>query len=72
MFEGKEIEQKIGQYGEVVVDVTPELTLSVSAKLNIDLLAELKKLADKSQTPYDDMALAWVEKVVKAGSILGK
>ena len=70
MLEGNEIEQKIGQYGEIIVDVTPELHLSVSAKVEIDILAELKKLAAKTATPIDDMALVWIEKVVQAASIL--
>jgi hypothetical protein len=71
ILEGNEIEQKIGDVGLVTVDVNPELKLKVSAIVEIDLLAELKKLADKTATPYDDMAIAWIEKVLKAGSVLG-
>ena len=70
MLEGPEFEQKIGQVGAVIVDVTPELKLSISAKVEVDLIGELKKLAEKSATPIDDAALAWIEKLVKAGNAL--
>lgn len=70
VLEGNELEQKIGQVGTVIVDVTPELKLSISAKVEVDLIGELKKLAEKSATPIDDAALAWIEKLVKAGNAL--
>lgn len=70
MLEGTEFEQKIGQVGAVIVDVTPELKLSISAKVEVDLIGELKKLAEKTATPIDDAALAWIEKLVKAGNAL--
>ena len=70
MLEGPEFEQKIGQVGAVIVDVTPELKLSISAKVEVDLIGELKKLAEKTATPIDDAALAWIEKLVKAGNAL--
>ena len=70
ILEGNEFEQKIGQVGAVVVDVTPELKLSLSAKVEVDLLAEIKKLAEKTATPYDDMAIAWIEKVLAAAKAI--
>lgn len=70
VLEGNEFEQKIGQVGAVIVDVTPELKLSVSAKVEVDLIGELKKLAEKTATPIDDAALDWIEKLVKAGNAL--
>ena len=72
MLEGTEFKKEIGQVGEVTVDVTPELVLEVKAGVKVDLLAELKKLADKTQTPYDNMALEWIEKLLKAGQALAK
>lgn len=66
MLEGSELEQKIGEYGAFVVDVTPELKVVVSAKIEVDLLAEIKKLAAKTETPIDDATVAWLEKLVKA------
>ncbi len=70
MLEGTEFEQKIGQVGAVIVDVTPELKIKVSASVEVDLIGELKKLAEKTATPIDDAALAWIEKLVKAGNAL--
>ena len=70
VLEGNELEQKIGQVGTVIVDVTPELKLKVSAVVEIDLLSEIKKLAAKTATPIDDAAIAWIEKLVKAGNAL--
>lgn len=70
MLEGNEFEQKIGQVGAVIVDVTPELKLSISAKVEVDLIGELKKLAEKTATPIDDAALLWIDKLVKAGNAL--
>lgn len=64
VLEGNELEQKIGQIGTVIVDVTPELKLKVSASVEVDLLAEIKKLAAKTATPIDDAAIAWIEKLV--------
>ena len=70
VLEGNEFEQKIGQVGAVIVDVTPELKIKVSASVEVDLIGELKKLAEKTATPIDDAALAWIEKLVKAGNAL--
>jgi hypothetical protein len=70
MLEGPEFEQKIGEVGAVIVDVTPELKLSISAKVEVDLIGEIKKLAAKTATPIDDAAIAWIEKLVKAGNAL--
>lgn len=72
MLEGTEFKKEIGQVGEVTVDVTPELVLEVKAGVKVDLIGELKKLADKTQTPYDNMALEWIEKLLKAGQALAK
>jgi len=65
MLEGKEFEHKIGEYGSASVDVTPDLKLVVGLALEIDLLAELKKLAEKTDTPVDDAAIAWVESMLR-------
>ncbi len=65
MFEGKEFEHKIGEYGAASVDVTPDLKVVVGVALEIDLIAELKKLAEKTETPIDDAALAWIASMVQ-------
>lgn len=68
MLEGKELEKKFSESVVVAVDVTPEL--KVVASLEIDLIAEAKKLAEKTSTPIDDTAIEWLEKIVKAASAL--
>lgn len=68
MLEGKELEKKFSESVVVAVDVTPEL--KVVASVEIDLIAEAKKLAAKTSTPIDDAAIAWLEKIVKAASAL--
>lgn len=70
MLEGTEFEQKIGQVGTVIVDVTPELKLKVSAVVEIDLLAEVKKLAAKTPSDWDDKGIVWIENLIKAGNAL--
>lgn len=67
-----EFKKEIGQVGEITVDVTNDLVLEVKAGVKIDIIAELKKLADKTATPHDNVALEWVEKILKAGSALSK
>lgn len=66
MFEGTELEKKLGDYGTASVDVTPELKVKVALSVEIDLIAEAKKLADKTKTPYDNTALEWLEKITRA------
>lgn len=65
MLEGKEYETKIGEYGTASVDVTDQLKVKVEVGLEIDLVAELKKLAAKTETAIDDSAIAWVESMLK-------
>lgn len=71
LLEGKEFEQKIGDYGTASVDVTPELKVKVELAVEVDLIAEAKKLAAKTGTPVDDKAIEWLEKIVKGAAALG-
>ena len=48
MLEGNELEKKLGEYGEVIVDVDDKLILTVGVNAKVDLIAELEKLAAKS------------------------
>jgi len=68
MLEGKELEKKIGEYGTVSLDVTSELKVRLEVGLEVDLVAEIKKLAAKTSTPIDDAAVAWIEKIVSAAA----
>lgn len=63
--EGKEFETKIGEYGSASVDVKPDLKVAVSLSVEVDLLAEIKKLAEKTKTPLDNSVIEWIEKLVK-------
>lgn len=66
MLEGNEIEAKLGDVGTVTVDVSPDLKVRAQVTVEVDLVSELKRLAEKTNTPIDDMAIAWIERVVKA------
>lgn len=68
MFDGKEFETKIGQYGSASVDLTPELKLKLNFELTVDLVVEAKKLAAKTKTPLDEQALRWLEILVGKAS----
>lgn len=70
MLEGKELEKKIGEYGAASIDVTPELKVKVEVAIEVDLIAEAKKLAEKTETPIDNTAIEWLEKIVKAAAAL--
>lgn len=72
MLEGKELVQKIGEYGEASVDVTPQLDVIVEVKAKVNIITELKKMADKTETPYDNQALAWIEGLLASYNALPK
>ena len=67
VLEGVELEKQIGDAGAVKIDVTPDLKIiaEVSLKKEIDLLAIIKDLAEKSATPIDDKVIEFLEKIVK-------
>ena len=69
LLEGNEFEKQFSESVKVAVDVTPEL--KVKATVEVDLIAEAKKLAAKTQTPIDDKAIEWLEKIVKGAAALG-
>ena len=70
VLDGNELEKKIGEVGTAIIDINNELKLVASIKVEVDLLAELKKLAAKSATPVDDAAVLWIEKVLGAAKAL--
>lgn len=63
MLEGKEVQGKIGDVGSYSVDVDAQGNLEVMVGVKVNLVAEAKKLAAKTQTPVDDAAIAWLEKI---------
>ena len=54
-------EGKIGSIGVWSEEVTDKGTVKVSIGVEIDLIAELEKLAAKTATPIDDAVLVWVK-----------
>lgn len=68
MFEGKEIDGKIGDVGHYFVDVSDKGEVEIGVSVKINLVAEAKKLAAKTATPIDDQAIAWLEKLMGATS----
>jgi hypothetical protein len=69
LLKGNELEKQFSDSVKVIVDVTPEL--KVKATVEVDLIAEAKKLAAKTETPIDDKAIEWLEKITKAASDIG-
>ena len=69
LLEGKELEKQFSESVKVSVDVTPDLKVKLEAE--IDLIAEVKKLAAKTSTPIDDTVIEWLEKITKAASAIG-
>ena len=54
-------EGKIGSVGTWSESVSEKGVLMLMVGVEIDLIAELKKLAAKTETPIDDAVIAWVE-----------
>lgn len=66
MLEGKELEKQIGDFGSASLDLTPELKVKMEVKLEkeIDILAELHKYVEKTETKLDDKFVAGLEAVL--------
>lgn len=61
MLDGKEVEHKLGEYGTVSVDVDAKGVVEVAASVKVDLIAELEKLAARSDNSVDDKIVALVK-----------
>ena len=57
----QKIEGKIGSVGTYSESVSEMGVVKLMIGVEIDLVSELKKLAEKTATPIDDMVIAWVE-----------
>ena len=57
----QKLEGKIGSIGTWSESVSELGVVKLMVGVEIDLIAELKKLAEKTATPIDDMVLQWVE-----------
>lgn len=63
MLEGKEVEKQLGEYGNVFVDVKPNGDVEVGATAKINVFAELRKLAKRTDNKLDDAAIDYIEKL---------
>lgn len=61
MFEGKELEYKIGDYGSASADIDGKGVVEIAVAVRIDLIAEVEKLAAKTATPIDNQVIAWLK-----------
>lgn len=59
MLEGKELVQKLGEYGEASLDVTPEgkVIVSLEAKYEADLIGMLEVYVKKTPANWDNALL---------------
>lgn len=62
MFEGKEIEGKIGDIGDYLLDVDDKGFVTAAVGVKIDLIAQLEKIAAKTNNKIDDTVLAYLKK----------
>lgn len=69
LFKGAKVQKSFAK-SEMKADLSAELTedlhVKVTATLEVDLIGEAKKLAEKTGTPIDDQAIAWLEKISRA------
>ena len=86
MLEGKEIEKKLGDIGEVSVDVDKNLNIktlvevdkkisehiTINGKLDFTIngLQLLKEAVKKTDTKWDDKAVATIESIIKSLELL--
>jgi hypothetical protein len=61
ILEGNEVEGQIGQYGGYSVDIDNKGIVKAQVSVEIDLVAELEKLAKKSPTLIDDKVIGLVK-----------
>ncbi len=60
----KEFDFELGDYGKASIDVNLNGKVKVDIAIEVDLIAEVKKLAEKTATPLDDTVIAYLEKLV--------
>ena len=65
MLEGKEIEGTIGDYGGYFVDASAEGYVEVGLTAKVDVIAELRKLAQKTSNSLDDKAVDYIEGLLR-------
>lgn len=61
VLEGNEVEGKIGEVGSYKVDVNDKGIVEIAVGVKVDLIAELEKLALKSDNQIDDKIVSIVK-----------
>lgn len=64
MFEGKEVDGKIGEYGAYSLDINDVGVVAIDVGLRVDLIAELRKLALKTDNSLDDKVVDIIEHLI--------
>jgi hypothetical protein len=64
--DGKEIEGDIGKYGKYFVDLKPDGKIEIAVLLGttVDIIAEVEKLAAKTNTKIDDNIAKFLKALV--------
>jgi hypothetical protein len=65
MLEGKEFEQALGEFGSAYADLSAQGVLEIGVSAKVDLIAELKKLALRSDNSLDDKLIEMIEAALK-------
>lgn len=61
MLDGKELQGAIGNYGSYSVDVNDKGLVELGVAVKFDIIAELEKLALKSDNSIDDKMVAMIK-----------
>jgi hypothetical protein len=59
----KKVDFPMGEYGSASIDANTNGKVTVSVALEIDIYAELQKLADKSGNPIAEEVVTWLKKI---------
>lgn len=65
MLDGKELEGTIGEYGSYFVDVQDVGVVEAGVSLKFDVIAALRKLAQKTTNSLDDKAVDVLESLLR-------
>jgi len=63
-------EVALGEYGAAGVSLTSDAKVKVYLAAEIDLLAELSKLAAKTETKLDDAVVGYIKGLIEAANAL--
>lgn len=63
-------EAQLGEYGKAEASLDSELKLKVSVVAQVDLIAEVEKMAAATETKVDDQAIAWLKGLVSSYNLI--